>query len=86
MTRIEEILPLLQGEFICVVNGAEKGFRCQGDFDQAGLYKNHIVSAISVQDGKLVLTLTPWQIPTPETDSAWAKEYAEKNGTKPGFF
>ena len=86
MTRIEELLPLLQGEFICLVNGEEKAFRCKGDFEKSELYQNHTVTSLSVKDGKLVLALTPWQIPVADTNTAWAKEYKEKNGTDLSFF
>ena len=86
MTRIEEILPLLQGEFICVVNGEEKSFQCKEDFEKAGQYQNYIVSSLSVQEGNLVLVLTPWQTPTAKLDSEWAKEYQKKIGAEPSFF
>ena len=86
MIRIEEILPLLCGEFVCVTGGEEKIFKCKEDLEKAGLYTNHTVSSISVQDGKLVLELTPWRVPTADLNSEWAREYTEKNGTEPSFF
>ncbi len=86
MTRIEEILPLLCGEFVCVTDGEKKIFKCKEDLEKAGLYTNHTVSSISVQDGKLVLELTPWRVPIADLNSEWAKEYAEKNGAEPSFF
>lgn len=84
--RLEEILPLLQGEFICIVNGEEKMFRCKEDLEKVELYQKHTVSVLFVREEKLVLELTPWQIPVADTDSAWAKAYTEKNGMEPSFF
>ena len=86
MTRIEEILPLLCGEFVCMADGEKRVFQSKEDLEKSGRYKNYTVSSISVQDGKLVLELAPWQIPAADSDSEWAKEYTEKNGKEPGFF
>lgn len=86
MTRLEEILPLLCGEFVCVAYGEEKVFRSREALEKSGLYENYTVTSISVQDGKLVLELTPWQVPTVDLNSEWVKEYKEKNGTEPSFF
>ena len=86
MTRIEEILPLLCGEFVCVMDGKRRALRCKEELEKTELYKNHTVTSVFVQEGKLVLTLTPWKPSATESDSAWAKEYKEQTGVEPGFF
>ena len=86
MLKIEEILPVLSGEFVCVTDKETTAFKCSGDFEKAGLYTNHTVSSISVRDGKLTLELTPWRVPAADSNSEWAKKYKEKNGAEPSFF
>ena len=86
MLRIEEILPLLCGEFICALDGVQIVYQCKEDLEKTGLYKNYIVTSVSVQEGKIALTLTPWQIPTADSDSVWVKESTKKNGVEPSFF
>ena len=79
-------MPLLCGEFVCVADGEERAFQSREALEKSELYENYTVDAISVREGKLVLSLTPWQIPATDTDSAWTKGYKEKNGVEPGFF
>lgn len=84
MIRLEELLTVICGELVCVVDGQRKAYASKEDV--TALYPNHIVTAIGAEDGKIVLELRPWQMPKTDLNAEWVEEYRKQNQAEPSFF
>ncbi len=86
MTRLVDVLEIINGNIICVSDGRRKSFPSKEDLLNSDLFKNHIVTSICSEDNAVVLKLQPWQSPMTDIDSEWAKKYKEQNGSELSFF
>lgn len=86
MTRLDDILKLIQGGFVCVTDDQQHEFTSKDELTNSDLYKNYIVISIRSENNSIVLELQPWQPPTTDMDSDWVEEYKTLNGWDPSFF
>ena len=86
MTRLEDVLKIIQGAFVCIADNKQYEFSSKEDFTDSDLYKNYVVSSVCSKDNTLVLELKPWQPPVTDMDAKWVKDHKELNGSEPSFF
>ena len=86
MTRLGDVLEIIQGEIICISDGQRKSFLSKEDLLNSDLFKNYVVITICSEHNAVVLELQPWQPPVTDINSEWAKEYKDHNGSEPSFF
>lgn len=82
--RLEDVLKIIKGEFVCDVDGQKINDK---DVD-LNAYKNHIVSSMCIDGGIFVIELTPYEAKNTELDpnEDWVKEHKKQFGEEPSFF
>ena len=86
MLRFEDVLNIVQGSFICIIDNKKYEFFSKKDFKNKMPNINYIVTSVSSENGKLRFELQPWKPPITDMNSEWVKNYKEKIGSDPGFF
>jgi len=86
MTSLADVLGIVKGQIICVLDGQRKVFTSNDDLLNSGMYTNYIVTSIGSENDAIVLELQPWESPVPDMDADWVKEYKEQTGSEPSFF
>lgn len=86
MTRLEDVLKIIQGAFVCIADNKQYEFVSKESFVDSELYKNYVVTSICSKNNTLVLELQPWQPPVADMDAKWVKDHKEQNGSEPSFF
>ena len=84
--ELNSILDKIKGNFICIYDNESKSFSSKDEFEKSNIEKNCYVSAISSQDGKVMLELKKWNTPIADVNSDWVKEHEKQFGTTPSFF
>lgn len=86
MVCLDEILKITQGKIVCVLNETIKAFSNAQEAIECNLYKDCIVSGISVQENAVILTLHPFHAPLTEENGKWVDEHQRQFGETPSFF
>lgn len=84
--ELNNILDKIKGNFICVYENKSEIFASKNDFEKSNIEKNCYVSAISTQDGMIVLELKKWNAPIADVNGDWVREHEKQFGTTPSFF
>lgn len=84
--ELNSILNKIKGNFICVYDNKSEIFFSKDEFEKSDIEKNCYVSAISTQDGTIVLELKKWNAPIADINGEWVKEHEKQFGTTPSFF
>ena len=83
--RLEEVLKVLTGKWICFVDGQK--ISCDSG-DILHRYKHYNVVSIQAQGDCTALEIEPWRSLTTRTcsEEEWYKEYVKQVGREPDFF
>lgn len=84
--ELNSILNKIKGNFICVYENESVIYASKDEFEKSNIEKNCYVSAISTQDGMIVLELKKWNTPIADINGEWVKEHEKQFGTTPSFF
>ena len=83
--RVKEIAEKINGSFLCIVDGEIKECATAEELCSS-LQDNCVVSSISVQDGKILLTISADKTVKNDMNADWVKEHKEKYGVEPNPF
>ena len=86
MIRIEDILKIVNGKIICVVNNRRKVFFSKEELLNDTGYKDYAIVSISSENDAIVLELQSWQPPITKLEVKWVKMHKEETGFEPSFF
>ena len=86
MIRIEDILKIVNGKIICVVNDRRKVFFSKEELQNDTGYKDYAIVSISSENDAVVLELQSWQPPITKLEVEWVKKHKEETGFEPSFF
>lgn len=86
MMRLENILKLVQGKIVCVLDDQSKAFSSAHEVIECGLYEHCIVSDITAKEDAIVLKLERNQPPTTEENGKWVEDHKKQFGSNPSFF
>ena len=86
MTRFEDVLKIIQGAFVCILDNKQHEFVSKEEFTDSELYRNYVITSICSKDDTLVLELQPQQLSVTDMDAKWVKGHKELNGSEPSFF
>lgn len=85
MTRLSDVLGIVNGKAVCVVNGERNVFVSKDELVDSS-FCNYVVTSICAENDAIVMNLKPWQPPVTDMDADWVKSYKEGTGTEPSFF
>ena len=85
MIRLEELLKVICGEFVCVTDGQRKAFSSKDKLICNDLYKNYVITSIRSEDSMIVLELQSWETHAADTTAEWVEKYREQNKSDPSF-
>lgn len=85
----EQVLKVIKGSISCSIEGEEKNFEKAEDVitfltDRGG--QRYKVTSISVENGRVALTLKEFKSVRPDSNASWLKDNREMYGTEPSAF
>ena len=86
MIRVEDVLKIVNGKIICVVDDRRKVFSSKEELLNDTVYKGYAIVPISSENEAIVFELQPWQSPLTDCDAEWVKKHKEETGFEPSFF
>ena len=86
MMLSENILKLVQGKIVCVLDYQSREFSSATEVIKSGLYEHCHVSDITAKEDAIVLQLERYHPPTTEENGKWVEDHKKQFGSNPSFF
>ena len=86
MIQLENILKIVQGNIVCILDDHSRAFSSAHEAIESGLYKNCILAGITAKEDSIILKLESYQPPITEENGKWIEDYQKQFGSNPSFF